>query len=86
MNALLRSVVCCWVVFVLATPAWSQEFRATVTALGGVLLHDEPRPLLADAMAALRLPLVHARSAVIANVDGTASPFYDAVWMHRASE
>jgi hypothetical protein len=51
-------------------------------APGGVLLHNEPRPLLADASLALNLPLLHARSAVIANVEGTSSPMYDAVWMH----
>ena len=53
---------------------------------GGVLLHNEPRPLLADATLALRLTLIHSRSAVIATVAGGSSPLYDAIWMHRASE
>ena len=50
---------------------------------GGVLLHNEPRPLLATATLALGLPLIHARSAVVATVDGGPS-LYDAVWMHKA--
>jgi len=52
-------------------------------APGGVLLHNEPRPLIAEAMHALGLPLVHSRSAVIATVEGAKSPLYDAVWLHR---
>jgi hypothetical protein len=59
---------------------------AAMLAPGGVLLHNEPRALLAEAAAALRLALIHSRSAVIANVDGAESPFYDAVWMHRAPD
>ncbi len=50
---------------------------------GGVLLHNEPRPLLATATSALGLPLIHSRSAVVATVDGGPS-LYDAVWMHKA--
>jgi chemotaxis methyl-accepting protein methylase len=50
---------------------------------GGVLLHNEPRPLLANATLALGLPLIHSRSAVVATVDG-GPPLYDAVWMHKA--
>jgi hypothetical protein len=53
-------------------------------APGGVLLHNEARPLLAEATLGLGLPLVHSRSAVIATVEGARSPLYDAVWMHRA--
>jgi len=52
-------------------------------APGGVLLHNEPRPLIAEAMHALDLPLMHSRSAVIATVAGAKSPLYDAVWLHR---
>jgi predicted TPR repeat methyltransferase len=52
---------------------------------GGILLHNEPRPLLADATLALRLPLIHSRSAVVATVERGASPLYDSVWMHKAS-
>ncbi len=51
---------------------------------GGVLLHNEPRPLLASAALALGLPLIHARSAVIATVEGGV-PLYDSVWMHSVS-
>jgi hypothetical protein len=55
-------------------------------APGGVLLHNEPRPLLAEATAALRLALLHSRSAVIATVEGADSPLYDSIWMHRAPD
>jgi SAM-dependent methyltransferase len=55
-------------------------------APGGVLVHNEPRPLLAEATLAVGLPLIHSRSAVIATVEGARSPLYDAVWMHRAAE
>jgi hypothetical protein len=53
---------------------------------GGILVHNEPRPVLAEATAALGLPLIHSRSAVIATVEGADSPLYDAIWMHRAPE
>jgi len=52
-------------------------------APGGVLLHNESRPLVAEATHALGLPLMHSRSAVIATVDGAKAPLYDAVWLHR---
>jgi hypothetical protein len=52
-------------------------------APGGMLLHNEPRPLIGEAMQALGLPLLHSRSAVIATVEGAKSPLYDAVWLHR---
>jgi hypothetical protein len=58
---------------------------AAMLSPGGVLLHNEPRPLLAQAMHALGLAMLHSRSAVIANVDGAKSPLYDAVWLHRAA-
>ena len=58
---------------------------ADMLAPGGVLLHNEPRPLLADACHALGFPLIHSRSAVIATVEGRP-PVYDAVWMHRAPD
>jgi Nodulation protein S (NodS) len=51
---------------------------------GGILIHNEPRPLLAQALLALRMPLLQARSGVVATVDDSATPLYDAVWMHRA--
>ena len=50
---------------------------------GGVLIHNEPRPVLADALHALRMPLLHSRSAVVATVEG-AAPLYDSAWIHRA--
>ena len=50
---------------------------------GGVLIHNEPRPLLADALLALDLPLLQSRSGVVANVEG-GKPLYDAAWMHVA--
>ncbi|HEV8347602.1 MAG TPA: SAM-dependent methyltransferase [Vicinamibacterales bacterium] len=53
-------------------------------APGGVLLHNEPRPLVAEAMHALGLPMIHSRSSVIATVEGARTPLYDAVWLHRA--
>ena len=52
-------------------------------APGGVLLHNEPRPLIAEAMHGLGLPLIHSRTAVIATVDDAKSPLYDGVWLHR---
>jgi Nodulation protein S (NodS) len=53
-------------------------------APGGLLLHNEARPIVAEATFALRLALLHSRSAVIATVEGAESPLYDAIWMHRA--
>jgi hypothetical protein len=52
---------------------------------GGVLIHNEPRPALADALLALEIPLLQSRSAVIATVQGGAPPLYDSVWMHVKS-
>jgi hypothetical protein len=49
---------------------------------GGILIHNEPRPVLADALLALGVPLLQARSGVIATVKGEA-PLYDAAWTHR---
>jgi hypothetical protein len=51
---------------------------------GGVLIHNEPRPLLADALLALEMPLLQSRSGVVATVAGGA-PLYDAAWMHTAA-
>jgi SAM-dependent methyltransferase len=53
-------------------------------APGGVLIHNEPRPLVAEAMHALGLPMIHSRSSVIATVEGARTPLYDVVWLHRA--
>lgn len=52
---------------------------------GGILIHNEARPLLAEATLALHLPLIHSRSAVVATVERGASPLYDSAWMHKAS-
>jgi hypothetical protein len=52
----------------------------------GALLHNEPRPILAEATSALRLGLLHSRSVVIATVAGAESPLYDSIWMHRAPD
>ena len=55
---------------------------AGMLAPGGVLIHNEPRPALADALHVLGMPLLQSRSGVIAR-DGDAPPFYDAAWTHR---
>ncbi len=52
---------------------------------GGILIHNEPRPALADALLALRMPLLQSRSGVIATTDH-GTPLYDAVWMHEVTE
>lgn len=57
---------------------------ASMLTPGGVLIHNEPRPLAARAALALGLVPLHARSTVIASVDGATTPLYDAIWMHRA--
>jgi SAM-dependent methyltransferase len=59
---------------------------ARMLAPAGVLIHNEPRPLIGEACFALGLPLVHSRSAVIATVEGGKPPLYDAVWMHSRPE
>jgi SAM-dependent methyltransferase len=53
---------------------------------GGILMHNEPRPLLADAALALRLPLIHSRSAVVATVERGVAPLYDSIWMHKTRD
>jgi SAM-dependent methyltransferase len=57
---------------------------ATMLAPGGVLIHNEARPEVGEIGAALRLPLVQSRTAIIATVRG-ASPLYDSVFMHQRS-
>jgi SAM-dependent methyltransferase len=52
-------------------------------APAGVLLHNEPRPLVADATLALGLTLVHARTAILASVEGARTPLYDSIFIHR---
>ncbi|MGH9313176.1 MAG: hypothetical protein ACRD09_05475 [Vicinamibacterales bacterium] len=54
---------------------------AAVLTPGGVLLHNEARPLVGDVTADLGLPLEHARTATIARVRA-GTPLYDRVFMH----
>ena len=49
----------------------------------GVLIHNEPRPVLADALLAFRMSLLQSRSGVVANVEGS-KPLYDTAFMHEA--
>ena len=56
---------------------------AGMLAPGGVLLHNEARPLLRDVTAALGLPFEQSRHVVIATVRGAAAPLFDSVWLHR---
>jgi Nodulation protein S (NodS) len=58
---------------------------ARMLAADGILLHNEPRPMLAAAGPAAGLSLMQSRSAIIANVKDAPSPLYDAIWMHRKS-
>jgi SAM-dependent methyltransferase len=56
---------------------------AGMLAPGGVLLHNEARPLLGDVTAALGLPVEQSRHAIIATVRGAAAPLFDSIWLHR---
>ena len=58
---------------------------AAMLAPGGVLLHNETRPLVGDLTRELGLPLLHARTAVIATVRGAATPLYDSISVHVAN-
>jgi hypothetical protein len=53
---------------------------------GGVLLHNEPRPLVGEATTRVGLPLVHARNATIATVTGAPTPLADMVFIHRRTQ
>lgn len=55
---------------------------AAMLAPGGVLLHNEPRPLVGEVTADLDLPVTHSRTAVLATVQGAATPLYDSVFVH----
>ena len=57
---------------------------AAMLAPGGVLLHNEARPLLGEVTATLGLPVEQSRHAVIATVRGAAAPLFDSVWVHRS--
>lgn len=56
---------------------------AVMLAPGGIFLHNEARPMLADVTAALGLPVEQSRHAVIATVRGAPAPLFDSVWLHR---
>ena len=49
----------------------------------GVLLHNEPRPILSELTTAAGLPLRQGRTVTLATVAG-APPLYDTVWLHGA--
>ena len=51
----------------------------------GVMLHNEARPALHEAAAALGVPSAHSRHAVIATVKG-ALPLGDSIWLHERSD
>jgi hypothetical protein len=55
---------------------------AAMLAPGGVLLHNEPRPVLGELAAAVGLPFEQSRHAVIASVKGASAPLYDSVFIH----
>ena len=56
---------------------------ASMLAPGGVFLHNEARPVLAEITSALGLPFEQSRHAVIATVRGTPAPLFDSVFLHR---
>ena len=56
---------------------------AAMLAPGGVFLHNESRPILADVTAAIGLPFAQSRHVVIATVRGAPAPLGDSVWIHR---
>lgn len=55
---------------------------AAMLARGGVLVHNEARPLLHQIAPTLGLPLNQSRHVVIATVRGAAAPLFDSVWIH----
>jgi len=55
---------------------------AAILAPGGVLLHNEARPLVGDVTGELALPLTHTRTAALATVRGAATPLFDRVFIH----
>jgi chemotaxis methyl-accepting protein methylase len=55
---------------------------AAMLAPGGVLLHNEARPLVGEVTAALNLPFQQSRHGTIATVRG-APPLGDSVWIHK---
>jgi hypothetical protein len=59
---------------------------AAMLAPGGILLHNEARPLLGDVTAALGLPFEQSRHVIIATVRGAPGPLSDSVWLHRKTK
>ena len=55
---------------------------AAILAPGGLLLHNEARPLVGDITNELELPLTHSRMATLATVRGSTTPLYDRVFIH----
>ena len=55
---------------------------AAMLAPGGVLLHNEPRPVIGDLSNALGVPFERSRHATLAKVRGADAPLFDSVWMH----
>lgn len=55
----------------------------SMLAPGGMLLHNEARPMLRDVTATLGVPFEQSRHVVIATVRGAAAPLFDSVWLHR---
>ena len=56
---------------------------ARMLAPGGVFLHNEARPVLAEITSALGLPFEQSRHVVIATVRGAPAPLFDSVFLHR---
>jgi hypothetical protein len=56
---------------------------AAMMAPGGVLLHNEGRPILGDITTAVRLPFEQSRHVTIATVRGATAPLADSVFLHR---
>lgn len=55
---------------------------ASMLAPGGVLIHNETRALVSAVAMEQQMPIVHARTAQIASVQGAAAPLYDRVFVH----
>ncbi len=55
---------------------------ASMLAPGGVLIHNEPRALVAAVTTEQHLPIAHARTAQLASVRGAPAPLYDSVFVH----
>jgi hypothetical protein len=55
---------------------------AAMLAPGGILLHNERRPVIGDLTAALGVPFEQSRHVTIADVRG-APPLFDSVFLHR---